>query len=415
MPATANASPVTLSHIVSARLRIEGSVGNFSCRESKALSALCGCTVFTKREYLQQTGSFKERGACNALMQLSPAQRATGVIAASAGNHALAMSYHGQRLHIPVTVVMPTFAPLIKQTRCLQLGAEVILRGADIGEAKDYADTLVRSKGYTYIHGFDGLEVIAGQGTVGLEIIEQVPDLDAIICPVGGGGLIAGLSLAVKETKPHIKVIGVEPEHAPSFALSLAAGKPVRAEMKPTLADGLAVPQVGDNAFAVAQSRVDELVLVSEEEIALAILRLVELEKGVVEGAGATPLAALLSGKLNHLKGQRVALVLCGGNIDPAVLGRVIEHGLVVDGRLARFTVQISDRPGGLQEFAAAVASTGASIKQVEHERAFAVVDISRVHVRATVEVRDHAHIQHLYAALEARGMQVIVAGRSVS
>lgn len=412
MLATAQALPVTLSHIVAARMRIEGAVGNFACRESRALSALCGCTVFTKREYLQQTGSFKERGACNALLQLSQAQRNKGVIAASAGNHALALAYHGQRLGIPVTVVMPTFAPLIKQTRCRQLGGEVILRGMDIAEAKDFADTLVDSKGYTYIHGFDGLDVIAGQGTIGLEIIEQVPDLDAIICPVGGGGLIAGVALAVKETKPHIKVIGVEPEHAPSFAQSLAAGAPMRASMKPTLADGLAVPRIGENAFAIAQSRVDELVLVSEEEIALAILRLVELEKGVVEGAGATPLAALLCGKLQHLKDKRVAIVLCGGNIDPAVLGRVIEHGLVVDGRLARFTVQISDRPGGLQEFAAAVASTGASIKQVEHERAFAVVDISRVHVLATVEVRDHAHIESLFATLESRGMQVVARER---
>lgn len=390
-------------------MRIEGAVMNTTCRESRALSALCGCTVFTKREYLQQTGSFKERGACNALLLLSPAQRAKGVIAASAGNHALALSFHGHRLGIPVTVVMPTFAPLIKQTRCSQLGAEVILFGGDIAQAKTRADEIISSSGQTYIHGFDGPEVIAGQGTVGLEIIEQVPDLDAIVCPVGGGGLIAGVSLAVKETKPHIQIIGVEPEHANSFAQSLAAGHPVHVATRPTLADGLAVPRVGDNAFAIAKSRVDQLVLVSEEEIALAILRLVELEKGVVEGAGATPLAALIAGKLPNLRDKRIALILCGGNIDPAVLGRVIEHGLVVDGRLTRFTAYISDRPGGLQEFASVVASTGASIKQVQHERAFASVDVSRVQVLATVEVRDHAHIDILYRALEARGMQVVV------
>jgi len=399
---------ITLSHIVAARLRIEASVMNTSCRESRALSALCGSTVFTKREYLQQTGSFKERGACNALLLLNAEQRARGVIAASAGNHALAMSFHGQRLGIPVTVVMPTFAPLIKQTRCRQLGTEVILHGSDIAEAKLHADDIIASRGLTYIHGFDGPAVIAGQGTIGLEIMEQVPDLDAIVCPIGGGGLIAGLALAVKETKPHIKIIGVEPAHAPSFYESMRAGHPVRANLKPTLADGLAVPRIGDNAFALAQSRVDEVVLVSEEEIALAILRLIELEKGVVEGAGATPLAAVLAGKLPDLKGQRIALVLCGGNIDPAVLGRVIEHGLVVVRLLTRFTPYISDRSGGLQEFASVVASTGASIKQVEHERAFASVDIARVQVLATVEVRDHAHIEILYRALSERGMQVV-------
>jgi threonine dehydratase len=206
-----------------------------------------------------------------------------------------------------------------------------------------------------------------------------------------------------------VRVIGVEPENCQSFSQSLKAGRPVKVTMKPTLADGLAVPQVGENAFALARDRVDEVISVSEANIALAILRLLELEKGVVEGAGATPVAAFLSGKLDYLKGKRVALVLCGGNIDPSVLGRVIELGLVADGRLCRFTAAISDRPGGLQEFATVVATTGASIKQVEHERAFkSTVDITRVHVVATVEVRDHAHVEELYAALAARGMEVV-------
>ena len=250
--------------------------------------------------------------------------------------------------------------------------------------------------------------MIAGAGTVGLEIIEQLPDLDAIICPIGGGGLIAGLALAVKETKPSVRVIGVEPAHCASFTAALAAGEPVRVNAKPTLADGLGVPQVGANAFAIARNRVDEVVCVSEEEIALAILRLIEMEKGVVEGAGATPLAALIAGKLPGLAGKRVALVLCGGNIDPAVLGRVIDFGLVTDGRLTRFSVYISDRPGGLQEFATVVASTGASVKQVEHERAFSSADMSRVKVLATIEVRDQAHSDQLHAALTAKGMEIV-------
>lgn len=400
--------PVALSQVVAARLRIDGAVINTTCRESKTLSSLCGCTIFTKREYMQQTGSFKERGACNALMLLGADQRSRGVIAASAGNHALALAFHGSRLGIPVTVVMPRHAPLIKQSRCHQLGATVILSGNDIAEAKVHAETLMAQHGYTYVHGFDGIEVIAGAGTIGLEIVEQLPDLDAIVCPIGGGGLIAGLSLAVKETKPSVKVIGVEPAHCASFAAALAAGAPVRVASKPTLADGLGVPQVGANAFSLARDRVDEVVSVSEEEIALAILRLIEMEKGVVEGAGATPLAAMIAGKLPQLAGKRVALVLCGGNIDPAVLGRVIDFGLVADGRLTRFSAYISDRPGGLQDFASVVASTGASVKQVEHERAFSSADMSRVKILATVEVRDRAHSEELHAALHARGMEII-------
>jgi threonine dehydratase len=193
-------APITLSSIVSARLRLEGNIANVTCRESRALSAVCGCIIFTKREYLQQTGSFKERGACNALMLLTLQQRAKGVIAASAGNHALALAFHGNRLGIAVTVVMPVFAPMIKQARCRQQGARVILSGNDIAEAKNHAMTLVESEGLSYVHGFDGPEVIAGQGTIGLELIEQIPDLDAIVCPIGGGGLIAGVALAVKET-----------------------------------------------------------------------------------------------------------------------------------------------------------------------------------------------------------------------
>ncbi len=402
---------IELPDIVAARARIEGSVVRTPCVESEALSALCGCTVFTKREYMQHTGSFKERGACNALMLLTPEAKKRGVVAASAGNHALALAFHGRRLGIPVSVVMPRFAPLIKQTRCRGYGAEVITSGEDIGEAKVHADELVASRGLTYIHGFDGPEVIAGQGTIGIELLEQVKDLDAVVCPIGGAGLIAGVALAIKSLAPRVSIIGIEPEHCQSYVESLRAGSVVEAPVKPTLADGLAVPRIGTQAFALARSRVDEVVTVTEEEIALAILRLVELVKGVVEGAGAAPLAALLCGKLPGLRGKRVALVLCGGNIDPAVLGRVIEHGLVADGRLTRFRAHISDRPGGLQEFAAAVASVGASIREVDHERAFSSADISRVTVLATVQTRDRAHIEELHGVLAARGIRVTAAG----
>jgi len=399
---------VSLQSIVAARHRIAGGIVRTPCEESPLLSELCGCTVFTKREYLQRTGSFKERGARNALLQLSEDQRTRGVVAASAGNHALALAYHGRDLGIPVTVVMPIFAPLVKQSRARQLGAKVILDGQNIGEAKFLADRLVESDGLTYVHGFDGIEVINGQGTLGLEILEQVPEADAIIVPIGGAGLIAGLGIAVKAMRSQTEIIGVEPENAASYCAALERGEPCLTSMQPTLGDGLAVPTVGPHAFALARQVVDSVVTVDEEAIALAILRLVEIEKGVVEGSGATPLAALLAGKLPHLKGKRVVLTLCGGNIDPAVLGRVIEHGLVADGRLARFKAIISDRPGGLAALAQAIAAQGASVKQIEHERAFASPDISTVEVICTVETRDREHVDAVCAALQEQGIRVI-------
>lgn len=400
--------PIELSDIVAARSRIEGAVARTPCPESEALSALCKAVVFAKREYTLPTGSFKERGACNALMLLNDDARRKGVIAASAGNHALALAHHGRLLGVPVTVVMPRFAPLIKQARCRQMGARVILLGADIAESKGHAEELIKAEGLTYIHGFDGPAVIAGQGTIGLELLEQVRDLDAIVCPVGGAGLLAGVALAVKSLAPGVRIIGVEPVNCPSLAEAMRAGHAVTARCEPTLADGLAVPRVGENAFALVRERVDEVVSVTEDEIALAILRLIELEKGVVEGAGATPLAAMLSGRLASLEGQRVALLLCGGNIDPAVLGRVIERGLVVDGRLTRFTASISDRPGGLRDFASAIAGIGASIREVDHERAFSTTNVSRVTVHATIETRDRAHAQELAAALARTGIEIV-------
>ena len=400
--------PITLESIVAARHRIAGGVVRTPCEESPALSEICGCRVFSKREYLQRTGSFKERGARHALLQLGDQARQKGVVAASAGNHALALAYHGRDLGIPVTVVMPVFAPLVKQSRARGLGAKVILFGDNIHEAKTEADRRVEAEGLTYVHGFDGPEVIAGQGTLGLEILDQVPDADAIIVPIGGAGLIAGLGLAVKAVRPATQIIGVEPENAASYLAACAAGEPLLADMKPTLGDGLAVPIVGPNAFEIARRVIDRTVTVNEEALALAILRLVELEKGVVEGSGAAPLAALMSGKLDDLDGKKVVIVLCGGNIDPAVLGRVIEHGLVADGRLTQLDVVISDRPGGLARLAQTMAEMGASVKQITHERAFTTPDVSRVQVRCVVETRDAAHAQRLREKLRAEGMEVL-------
>lgn len=402
------ATPVTFADVQAAARRIAGAIVETPCPVSLPLSEVTGSNIYCKLEYLQRTGSFKERGARNALLTLSSGQRQRGVIAASAGNHALGVAYHAQLLQIPATVVMPRFAPLTKVVNCRRFGATVVIEGANIAEARGRADELAAQRGLTYINGFDDSAIIAGQGTIGLEIAQQVPDLDAVIVPIGGAGLIAGVSLALKQLKPKAKVIGVEPERAASFTAALQAGKPVHIEMKPTLADGLSVPKVGENAFQLARALVDRTVLVSEHDIARAVLRLMELEKAVVEGAGAAPLAACLAGLVPELENKNVVLLLCGGNIDLNTLDRVIERGLASDGRLCRFTATISDRPGGLARFAGLIAEEGASIIDINHDRAFADEDISTVAVHCVVETRDADHIAALRARLIREGFPIV-------
>jgi threonine dehydratase len=399
---------VTLADIRAARRRISSGVVMTPCPESIPLSGIAGARIFCKLDNFQRTGSFKERGARNALLLLNADQQRRGVIAASAGNHALGLAAHGKLLGIPVTVVMPEFAPLIKITTCQKLGARVVLRGADFAEATVEAGRIARDEGLTYIHGFDDPNIIAGQGTLGLEILEQVHRLDAIVCPVGGGGLIAGVSVAVKALRPSVQVIGVESFSTGHFTAALRAGKPVAVPRRATLADGLATLKAGATPFALARTRVDKVVRVTEEAIAIAILRMLELEKTVVEGAGAVPLAAMISGCLPELAGRRVALCVCGGNIDPAILSRVIEKGLVNDGRLTRFTVSISDRPGGLAQLCRVIASCGASIKDIAHDRAFSGPDVSAVQAVCTVETRDREHIAALRRALRREGFAIV-------
>ena len=357
---------------------------------------------------MQRTGSFKERGARNALLLLSAEQKKRGVVAASAGNHALGIAYHSHLLKIPATVVMPRFAPLTKVANCRKFGATVLLDGANIAEARLRADEIAADQGLTYINGYDDPAIIAGQGTMGLEIVKQVPEADTVIVPIGGGGLIAGVALALKTLKPGIKIIGVEPERAASFTAAMAAGKPVLIELKPTLADGLSVPQVGSNAFSLARGLVDKIILVDEQHIARAVIQLMELEKAVVEGAGATPLAACFSEIAPELQGKKVVLPLCGGNIDLNTLDRVIERGLASEGRLCRFTATISDRPGGLARFAGLIAEEGASIIDIAHDRAFADEDITTVAVHCVVETRDAQHIATLRERLTREGFRVV-------
>lgn len=386
---------IQFSDVTSASFKIKSGIMNTPCFKSH-LSEITGMEIYLKKDFLQTTGSFKERGACYALLMLPEEKKQLGVISASLGNHALALCYHGSRLGIPVTVVMPVVAPIMKIQSCKKLGANVIVQGADMREAKQIAMELAQENGYVYINGYDHPHIIAGQGTLGLEIVEQVQDIDAVIVPVGGGGLIAGIALAVKTLYPNCKIIGVESERCPSFSQARKAGKPVPVSIYSTLADGLAVPMVGYNAFATANPLIDKMVVVKEEWIAIAILRLIELEKCVVEGAGATGLAAILAGQLDEFKGKRVVLPLCGGNIDTTILGRCIDRGLTADGRLLKFSVVASDRPGGIAELCRLLAEVGVSIKDILHERAWVTSDVFSVKVKVVCETRDMEHTMQL-------------------
>ncbi|MCX7413566.1 MAG: threonine ammonia-lyase [Planctomycetia bacterium] len=400
----------TLTDIRAAHERIRSGIYRSPCPPSIPLSDLTGSEIFCKLDLLQRTGSFKERGARNALLLLDDAQKARGVVAASAGNHALGLAYHGKLLGIPVTVVMPRFAPLVKVATCRRLGAQVILEGETFDDARQLSLEIADRDGLNRIHGFDDVRVIAGQGTMGLEILEDVPDADAIVVPCGGAGLLAGVATAAKALRPGIKIIAVEPAAAPSLSASLAAGRPVQVAIRPTLADGLAVGKVGETSFAIAAPLIDRVVTVGEELLSLAVLRLLELEKTVVEGAGAAALAALLQpvhGGLPELRGKKVVLLLCGGNIDLSILERVIDHALAADGRRWRFTTQVSDRPGGIAKLTACIAAAGASVQEIVHDRAFSGPDVFSTSVEVTVETADRDHVAALASRLEAEGFVV--------
>jgi threonine dehydratase len=404
---TQQTSVVSLSEIVAARLRLNGAIARTACVESAALSELTGAQIFCKQEHLQRTGSFKERGARNALAQLAPDHACAGVIAASAGNHARGLAWHGRLLGIPVTVVMPRFAPLVKVARCRQFGAAVVLHGDTFDEARSEADRLAAERQLTYVHPFDDPHVIAGQGTLDFEILEQVPDAEAILIPVGGGGLLAGMATVLHALKPDLQIIGVEPANAACFAAGLAGNAPVRVATRFTLADGLAVVEAGRHTLAIARPLVRHMVQVGEEHLALAMLRLAEMEKCIIEGAGAAGLAALLGGSLPELKGRRVVMLLTGGNIDPLAHSRVIERGLAADGRIYRFDALISDPPGGLAHLSAVLAAAGSNVTEIVHNRTFAGPDLSRVHVLCTVETRDRAHIAEIQQSLAENGVEL--------
>ena len=400
-------SELDLAVIEAARARLRGAVHETPCAYSENLSALTATRCYLKLENLQLTGSFKERGAANRLLQLSPDERRRGVVTASAGNHGLALAFHAARLGIPATIVMPEWAPLIKVTSARRRGADVILHGDNFEEARARAAELSTTRGLVMVPPFEDDAVIAGQGTLGLEVLEQCSELDVIIVPVGGGGLIAGVSLAVKSRRPEVRVIGVQSAVLPAMRRALDEGQRVEVAAAATIADGIAVRAVGERTLEVARKHVDDVVTVSEEEIANAILVLLELEKTVVEGAGATPLAALLNRPLD-LAGATVALVLSGGNIDVTMLARIIERGLVKDGRLVRLDVLVLDRPGALARLSQVIAEARANIVHIEHDRAFArLAAIGETEVELTLETTGRDHIEALKARLAAAGYRV--------
>lgn len=396
--------PVSIDDIRAARERIRDVIYHSPCPYSLTLSRLCGCDVYCKFEHLQMTGSFKERGARNKLLQLGDAEKRRGVIAASAGNHALALAYHGRELGVPVTVVMPRWAPLVKVANCRSFGAEIIFCGESYDEARARARELSQERAVPYIPGFDDAAIIAGAGTVALEVLEDVPDVDVIIVPVGGGGLIAGVGAAVKSLRPEVRIVGVEAQRAPTVDASLKAGRVTRIATRPTLADGLAVAEVGKLCFDIIRATVDQLLLVDEAQIARAVLRLLELEKTVVEGGGAVPLAAAMDPAVD-LAGKKVVLLLSGGNIDVSVIGKIIERGLAADGRICRIIARMSDRPGSLARLTSVLASAGASVDDVRHDRQFGPADIGIVAISCVLETRDAQHVSEIGDALTKAGI----------
>jgi threonine dehydratase len=390
---------ITVADVEQARERIKHQIYLSPFPYSETISRLTGTRAFFKLENLQMTGSFKERGALNRLLALTPAEARDGVIAASAGNHGMAVAFHSQRLNISATVVMPLHAPLIKASRVRHYGAEVALHGADYDAAFAEARRLAQQKGLTFIHAFDDPWVIAGQGTIGLELFEQNPDLNVVVVPVGGGGLIAGIALVLKTLNPRIRVVGVQAEIVPSMKAALEKGKPVRVSPAMTIADGIAVREVGEESFAMVKQYVDEIVTVSEGEIANAVLLLLEIEKTVAEGAAAAALAALVNHKA-ALKDKNVGLILSGGNIDMNLISRIIEKGLIQDGRVCRFSVVLPDRPGTLARLSQRIGELGANILHIDHSRGFGQMAIGETEVELTLETTGPDHIERIHAAL---------------
>lgn len=402
-PARAGTPAISLAEIRTAMDRIRDSIYLSPCARSEYFSQLTGNSVYLKLDNLQRTGAFKERGALNKLLTLTAEERSRGVIAASAGNHAQGVAYHAGRHGIRAEICMPLTTPLIKVSATKSYGAEVILHGANYDEACEEAVRRSQQFGMTFVHPFDDEVVIAGQGTMGLEILQQVPDIEAVIAPIGGGGLISGVACAIKEANSDVRIIGVQPARLPSMKVAIAEGRPVTLSPAATIADGIAVRRAGEKTLPLIQKYVDDIVTVDEEEIANAILLLLEREKTLAEGAGAAAIAALINRK-TPLSGKKVAVLVCGGNIDVSLLSRIMERGLVKDGRLVRLRVHLPDYPGALHRLTGILAQHRANIVETSYDRAYYGVNLGDTAIDITMETRGPDHIAELLSALSASG-----------
>lgn len=390
---------------------LAGHVVRTPCGRSQTLSKLTGADVVLKFENQQFTGSFKDRGARVKLASLTAAERRRGVVAMSAGNHAQAVAYHAQQLGIPATIVMPRLTPNVKVRRTQAFGARVVLHGDVLHEAREHAEALARASGLVMVHPYDDPRVIAGQGTVALEMLEQHPELDALVIPVGGGGLIAGCALAARAMRPGIEIVGVETERYPAVRQALA-GVPIVCGGA-TMAEGIAVKEPGILTLPLIRSLVDDVLLIDEDAIEAAVLLLLDIEKTVVEGAGAAGLAALLRDKA-RFAGRRVGVVLSGGNIDLLVLSSIIQRGLARSGRMVRLRIGMPDRPGSLAAVAAVLAQLNANVVEVHHQRAFSELSIEAVLVEFVVETLGHEHLREVLAALDSAGFAASLPDREL-
>jgi len=397
---------ISLEAIRAAAARIEGAVSRTPFLPSQTLSRVTGCELYLKFENLQFTASFKERGALNKLASLSDAERRRGVIAMSAGNHAQAVAYHAARLGIPAVIVMPKGSPNTKIKNTKVHGATVVLEGESLADAAAHARTLAKRDDLVFVHPYEDPLIIAGQGTVGLEMLQALPALDVVVVPVGGGGLIAGIATAARALNPRIKIYGVESRTYPSMHQRLK-GEPIKVGGD-TIAEGIAVKDVGDMAFAIIQKQVEEVLVVEEETIERGIVALIEIEKTVAEGAGAAALAALLEHP-QRFAGKRVGIPISGGNIDSRVLASVLMRGLVRDARLVRLRVTMPDVSGSLAKVAQLIADAGGNIVEVQHQRIFGTASVRSPEVEFLIETRDSEHTRALVRSLEEKGIRVSV------
>jgi threonine dehydratase len=398
--------PVTYSDVVSAAAAIRGSVIETRFEQSRTLSKLLDAEIWLKFENLQFTASYKERGALNKLLSLTDQERANGVIAMSAGNHAQGVAYHAHRLGIPATIVMPAWTPTIKVENTRSHGATVILEGQALEDASQFAVRYGAEHGLTFVHPFNDPVVIAGQGTVALEMLNTAPDLDTLIVPIGGGGLISGMAVAAKAMNPKIKVIGVEAQLYPSMLNAVKKSSlPVGGD---TLAEGIAVTTPGDRTKSIIEALVDDILLVSEADIERAVALLINIEKTVVEGAGAAGLAALIAAKRLY-RDRKIGLVLCGGNIDTRLLASVLTREMAREGRLSRLSIDLPDRPGQLARVSGLIGGAGANILEVYHQRIFTDVPAKGTELNLVIETRDRAHLEQVVSGLKAGGYAVLV------